>query len=222
MNGIIRGARILGKAPGGETPTGVPVPALCAECGRLFPSALFLGAGVVIDVKSTTVAACPFCGGGASIPDGIYESLGDAIKILSGGEATLAALRRLQEILQKAQNDNANPEAVAEEIKAKVPTLAKIAAFIQKYPFSLLVALISVVLSRFPATPKRPPPNITNNVTNNITNTIIHETFARVNADAQAKLPKQVPIRRSEKIGRNDPCSCGSGKKFKKCHGAAR
>ncbi len=24
----------------------------------------------------------------------------------------------------------------------------------------------------------------------------------------------------TEKIGRNDPCSCGSGKKFKKCHGA--
>jgi preprotein translocase subunit SecA len=24
-----------------------------------------------------------------------------------------------------------------------------------------------------------------------------------------------------EKIGRNDPCWCGSGKKFKRCHGAA-
>jgi len=23
-----------------------------------------------------------------------------------------------------------------------------------------------------------------------------------------------------ETIGRNDPCWCGSGKKFKKCHGA--
>ena len=23
-----------------------------------------------------------------------------------------------------------------------------------------------------------------------------------------------------EQIGRNDPCWCGSGKKFKKCHGA--
>jgi preprotein translocase subunit SecA len=22
------------------------------------------------------------------------------------------------------------------------------------------------------------------------------------------------------KVGRNDPCPCGSGKKFKKCHGA--
>jgi uncharacterized protein YchJ len=29
------------------------------------------------------------------------------------------------------------------------------------------------------------------------------------------------PIRRTEpKIGRNDPCHCGSGRKFKKCHGA--
>ncbi len=27
-------------------------------------------------------------------------------------------------------------------------------------------------------------------------------------------------IRESPKIGRNDPCSCGSGKKFKKCCGA--
>ncbi|PYV34458.1 MAG: hypothetical protein DMG22_06125 [Acidobacteria bacterium] len=34
-----------------------------------------------------------------------------------------------------------------------------------------------------------------------------------------AEKPQQV-IRR-EKIGRNDPCPCGSGKKYKKCHGAA-
>jgi preprotein translocase subunit SecA len=27
--------------------------------------------------------------------------------------------------------------------------------------------------------------------------------------------------RASPKVGRNDPCPCGSGKKFKKCHGAA-
>jgi preprotein translocase subunit SecA len=27
-------------------------------------------------------------------------------------------------------------------------------------------------------------------------------------------------VRGSEKVGRNDPCPCGSGKKYKKCHGA--
>lgn len=32
--------------------------------------------------------------------------------------------------------------------------------------------------------------------------------------------PRVVPQRKTEQPGRNDPCHCGSGKKFKKCHGA--
>jgi preprotein translocase subunit SecA len=28
------------------------------------------------------------------------------------------------------------------------------------------------------------------------------------------------PVVKGEKVGRNDPCPCGSGKKYKKCHGA--
>jgi preprotein translocase subunit SecA len=31
--------------------------------------------------------------------------------------------------------------------------------------------------------------------------------------------PKQEPVRVAPKIGRNDPCPCGSGKKYKHCHG---
>ncbi|HSP34764.1 MAG TPA: SEC-C metal-binding domain-containing protein, partial [Thermoanaerobaculia bacterium] len=31
----------------------------------------------------------------------------------------------------------------------------------------------------------------------------------------------QTVKRKEEKVGRNDPCPCGSGKKYKKCHGAA-
>ena len=31
---------------------------------------------------------------------------------------------------------------------------------------------------------------------------------------------KQVTVRKEKKIGPNDPCPCGSGKKYKKCHGA--
>jgi preprotein translocase subunit SecA len=34
---------------------------------------------------------------------------------------------------------------------------------------------------------------------------------------AQAEPPK--PVRSGAKVGRNDPCPCGSGKKYKKCHG---
>ena len=35
---------------------------------------------------------------------------------------------------------------------------------------------------------------------------------------AQAEAPK--PVRAGAKVGRNDQCPCGSGKKYKKCHGA--
>jgi preprotein translocase subunit SecA len=28
------------------------------------------------------------------------------------------------------------------------------------------------------------------------------------------------PVHAGKKVGRNDPCPCGSGKKYKKCHGA--
>jgi preprotein translocase subunit SecA len=32
--------------------------------------------------------------------------------------------------------------------------------------------------------------------------------------------PAQQPVTAANPIGRNDPCPCGSGKKYKKCHGA--
>jgi len=45
------------------------------------------------------------------------------------------------------------------------------------------------------------------------------EKEMRLQAGAnQAEPPK--PVRAGAKVGRNDPCPCGSGKKYKKCHGA--
>jgi preprotein translocase subunit SecA len=31
---------------------------------------------------------------------------------------------------------------------------------------------------------------------------------------------KPMPVQVEKKVGRNDPCPCGSGKKYKNCHGA--
>jgi SWIM/SEC-C metal-binding protein len=32
--------------------------------------------------------------------------------------------------------------------------------------------------------------------------------------------PVKTVVNKKEKVGRNDPCPCGSGKKYKHCHGA--
>ncbi|WP_342463275.1 preprotein translocase subunit SecA [Ureibacillus sp. FSL K6-8385] len=41
-----------------------------------------------------------------------------------------------------------------------------------------------------------------------------------VNPKEEGEKPKRQPFRKKQNIGRNDPCPCGSGKKYKNCHGA--
>ena len=43
--------------------------------------------------------------------------------------------------------------------------------------------------------------------------------FAAEDPDALEEDPEPPPVG-AGKVGRNDPCPCGSGKKYKKCHGA--
>jgi preprotein translocase subunit SecA len=42
-----------------------------------------------------------------------------------------------------------------------------------------------------------------------------------VNPKEDGEMVKKKPVVKEMKIGRNDPCFCGSGKKYKNCHGAA-
>lgn len=53
-----------------------------------------------------------------------------------------------------------------------------------------------------------------------------HEKASFVRRDgawlfADGEVIPETVVREGPKVGRNDPCPCGSGKKYKKCHGAA-
>ncbi|MBI5364110.1 MAG: SEC-C domain-containing protein [Planctomycetes bacterium] len=46
------------------------------------------------------------------------------------------------------------------------------------------------------------------------------ESIVRIGANVPEAPARSDPfVHGASKLGRNDPCSCGSGKKFKKCHG---
>jgi preprotein translocase subunit SecA len=47
--------------------------------------------------------------------------------------------------------------------------------------------------------------------------TVKREISANSSEDEETK--KKPVVREDKKIGRNDPCWCGSGKKYKNCHG---
>ncbi|SOB91483.1 preprotein translocase subunit SecA [Ureibacillus xyleni] len=56
-----------------------------------------------------------------------------------------------------------------------------------------------------------------------IRNNLEREEVAKgqaVNPKEEAAPKKKQPVRKAEDIKRNDPCPCGSGKKYKNCHGA--
>ncbi|MCC7532799.1 MAG: preprotein translocase subunit SecA [Bacteroidia bacterium] len=60
-----------------------------------------------------------------------------------------------------------------------------------------------------------PQPKLHTSRTDDITEALKANAIARESGER----PKQQQIINSEKIGRNDPCPCGSGKKYKSCHG---
>jgi preprotein translocase subunit SecA len=82
-----------------------------------------------------------------------------------------------------------------------------------------------------PAPPRRPPQQITLNSPS----AAAASPFGAIGAGASPAHAQSAPrpartggddvirqVKRDEpKVGRNDPCPCGSGKKYKKCHGAA-
>jgi preprotein translocase subunit SecA len=64
------------------------------------------------------------------------------------------------------------------------------------------------------------------NIRHDIVHTIFHVSVVQqprvamsTNSPSDTKVATRNP---SRKVGRNDPCPCGSGKKYKKCHGALR
>jgi len=77
--------------------------------------------------------------------------------------------------------------------------------------------------------PSRPPAPVSNRAPSTTIDALEREfqkkkqrelEQARSVSTATAETNGSAPRRTGEKVGRNDPCPCGSGKKYKKCHGA--
>jgi preprotein translocase subunit SecA len=105
---------------------------------------------------------------------------------------------------------------------------------IVRYLFWLRPVSMDEGLAEAPAAPRPAPrrPAVATMTTNNPGATPV-PAFAGAARSSPARAQTPIPartggddviktVRREEpKVGRNDPCPCGSGKKYKKCHGQA-
>ena len=194
----------------------VRVPAVCDSCGVFFPSPIEASTTAIITFSGNSVRPCPNCGGSGHIPDGTYKFIGNAIQLLSGPARTVSDLQRLAAILSGARERQASIEDIRREVAAQVPELhstidllprtrAELYAFI-----TILLTIITLVLGelRKGGTPKIEVNQVINQIT----------TIVQQPPKPLVQSPK--PTVKTPKVGRNDPCPCGSGKKYKKCHAA--
>jgi hypothetical protein len=73
------------------------VPAVCATCGNVYPSGFAMVAGTTTDFFGNAAGNCPIDGGPGFIPDGLYEAVGETLRLVSAWspqrrEALVAAL----------------------------------------------------------------------------------------------------------------------------------
>lgn len=188
------------------------VPAVCDNCGTIFPSGFEANNSTNITFSGCTSGPCPACGGMGHIPDGVYNFIGNTIELLSGPGRTVSELQRLAAILNHAKEKQSSHQEISKEIEKEFPELSSLKGILPKtrnelYAFIAIIISIIALLANQPQS-KEPQRIEVNNVINNI--------YQQLPQKIEAKKPTQKQEKR-KKVGRNEACPCGSGKKYKKC-----
>lgn len=190
------------------------VPAFCDTCGTVFHSGIVVENATNVTFAGNRAGPCPSCGGTGHVPDGVFNFVGSTIEILSAPERTVEELTRLASILRDARQKRQTPEEVTARIQQEVPSLAGLGELLPKnraelYGFLAVVLAAIQLLAQAPPSPQQSP------VTVNVTQVINQAAQQSPRPASESGKPKQ-------KVGRNEQCPCGSGKKYKKCCGALK
>jgi len=185
------------------------LPAICETCSTIFPSGFALNGASNITFVGTTSGPCPNCGGTGRVPDATYNSFGNVLELISGPSQTFEDLKRLSEILERARDQQALPEEVLAEIENNDPKLKTIADLFPKTrnEFYMVVGLVIAAIALMTDSGSK------KSHTEIIFNNVINYIYDKQRSDEPIKLSD------ANKVGRNEPCPCKSGKKYKHCHG---
>lgn len=180
------------------------MPAICLN-GHITTAPIQVDKNVTFEDVTTD---CHLCDADAIVPSGTYDLVDNAVRVAQGH--TPNDLQKLVGILEAVDSD-ASPDEVAATLEAADPAFAPFAALIReirkhwRYWLMILVTLFGTDIRK--AIVGRPIPP---------TDQVIERLAKEIQQQSQSS--KDEPLR-VEKVGRNQPCPCGSGKKFKHCHG---
>ena len=193
------------------------IPAFCDNCGAVFSSGIVIENSVNLTLSGNKSGPCPACGGMGTIPDGVFTVTSNIIKLLTGPQRTTEQLQHLARVIVDARKNVKEPNTTASKIKLEAPELSSIVDVLPKtrpelYSFlTVILMAIGVVIAVYGSYKDREP-------TVDEIQKMIDQSIEQ--AIEESKSPKVIqPYKAEPKPGRNTPCPCGSGKKYKKCCG---
>ena len=202
-------------------------PAACGSCGYLYPSGYYFdpgGTGIaasaaVLENAQVTIP-CPMCGRQrGSVLASEYQFVDDTATFLQAPEHTTEEREQLGAFVREAQERGEPVDKIRERADTKEPGLsALLEKLLTDKPAGLetatWLALLTGTLNSLAITKE-------NGSTGKLVpSEVIYGSFNEYNVTTvQPPSPTDEDRLSTAKVGRNDPCPCGSGKKFKKCHG---
>jgi len=204
--------------------------AICDNCKTVFQQNSFLGVSgagnAQFSFSGCKIGPCPKCAGMGTVPDGIYQFIDDVFTLIDGPLESIEVLTKIKKLLYK---NIKNPEQKDDIIKEISNLSPQVGEFIRKSPFvhnfhqwlssiaAIVALLISIQQSYFK---KEDKVTIEKTIIEqiNIENKTINNLY--IDNQLQNEMMDSVEFNKvKRKVGRNDSCFCGSGKKYKKCHG---
>ena len=203
------------------------VPAVCTDCGSIFPAAVGVREGATVYFENCVAGPCPKCKGGGKILDGVYTAIGEVVRFFTG-KHRVEDIKRLRAVLELAKKQQLGREDIISRINQTTPELSTFTdclptTRLELYAFLTLIILIIGSFLRLAGNTEknklseadlRPVAEIT---VNNYIQVETDSTNQEIKSD---KRPLAGGTEAKEKqVGRNDPCPCGSGRKYKRCCG---
>jgi hypothetical protein len=192
------------------------IPAICESCGALFVSHNPTGGARTTTGDGERVGPCPTCGARwGRVIDGTHELADELTGYLGRPEIGAEGLGQLQGLVESVRDGKAQPEAVADEIRQKVPEAAGIASLLSARGatletwLGLLAGIIALLRAQGDDAESTP-------VTPEQIEQVVHDVEGTEPEDVSAAATGPAV---STKVARNGPCPCGSGAKYKHCHG---
>jgi hypothetical protein len=125
--------------------------AICENCSTVFGSGMVFENSAAVTMVGNRAGPCPTCGDMGRVPDGVYDFLANAIRVVGAPGRSTDDLQKLISILQEAQQQDLSPDEVETKVRDELPAFLGLFSLLPSnknefYGFISMLATVAALL----------------------------------------------------------------------------